>query len=329
MEVEAPYVNEMVRTEIVRQFGDEAYARGLKVYTTVKDTLQIAANDALWNGLVRYDRRHGFRGVVRHVELHEDEPDISLLNNEDALNDILSEDHEYGRFKPALVLQIQQATVAEPAQPAADGAAAAEPLLPSEEAVILFKSGERAVLPWKGMSWARSYISLNRIGEAPTAAKEILKPGDVIWVSRTNDGSWELGQAPEVQGALVSLAPNDGSIQALTGGFNFQRSNFNRATQAKRQAGSGFKPIIYSAALSKSFTPASLINDAPVVFEDEALEAAWRPENYSGKFFGPIKSIRYSASSFFLRAAKARCEQCAEAKSKAINRAMPPKWSCC
>jgi penicillin-binding protein 1A len=103
------------------------------------------------------------------------------------------------------------------------------------------------------------------------------------------DGSWKLGQAPEVQGALVSVTPNDGAIQALVGGFNFQRSNFNRATQAKRQAGSGFKPVIYSSALSKSFTPASLINDAPVVFEDAALEASWRPENYSGKFFGPTR----------------------------------------
>lgn len=139
------------------------------------------------------------------------------------------------------------------------------------------------------MSWARAYISLNRIGEEPASVKEVLRPGDVIWVSRAGDGSWELGQIPEVQGALVAVSPNDGAIKALTGGFNFQRSNFNRATQARRQAGSGFKPFIYSAALAKAFTPASLINDAPVVFEDEALEAAWRPENYSGKFFGPTR----------------------------------------
>ncbi len=108
-------------------------------------------------------------------------------------------------------------------------------------------------------------------------------------VSKMAEDSWKLGQAPEVQGALVSVASNNGAIQALVGGFSFQRSNFNRATQAKRQAGSGFKPIIYSAALSKSFTAASLINDAPVVFEDAALEASWRPENYSGKFYGPTR----------------------------------------
>lgn len=117
VEVEAPYVNEMVRTEIVSQFGDEAYARGLNVYTTVRDKLQIAANDSLWNGLVQYDQRHGFRGVVRHVELHEKEPDISLLNNEDALNSVLEDDIDYGRFMPALVLQISEAMVEETVNP--------------------------------------------------------------------------------------------------------------------------------------------------------------------------------------------------------------------
>jgi penicillin-binding protein 1A len=100
---------------------------------------------------------------------------------------------------------------------------------------------------------------------------------------------WELGQIPEVQGALVSVSPNDGAIRALTGGFDFRHSKFNRAVQAKRQAGSGFKPFIYSSALAKSFTPATLVNDAPVVFEDDALEASWRPENYSGRFFGPTR----------------------------------------
>lgn len=289
VEVEAPYVNEMVRTEIVRQFGDEAYARGLNVYTTIKDKLQVAANDSIWNGLVAYDQRHGFRGPVRHVELNENDPDISLLANEDALVNILENDGSYGRFEPALVLSVNE--VVEPVVKLDDESTEVPEELPENggEATIMFKNGYREILPWKGMAWAKPYQSLNRVGKAPKSVKDVVKPGDVIWVSKTADGSWKLGQSPEVQGALVAVTPNDGAVQALVGGFNFTRSNFNRATQAKRQAGSGFKPVIYSAALSKSFTPASLINDAPVVFEDEALEASWRPENYSGKFYGPTR----------------------------------------
>jgi penicillin-binding protein 1A len=289
IQVQAPYVNEMVRAEIVKQFGDEAYTRGLNVFTTVKDKLQTAANDSVWNGLVAYDERHGYRGPVRHVELHENEPDISLLDNEDALMDILKNDTSYGRFEPALVLAVNDAEELGEVTGGVSDEAAGEQEENAGQASIMLKNGNREILPWKGMVWARTYQTLNRLGDKPESPKEILKPGDVIWVFEMPDGSWKLAQVPEVQGALVSVTPNDGAIQALVGGFNFKRSNFNRATQAKRQAGSGFKPVIYSAALSKSFTAASLINDAPVVFEDAALEASWRPENYSGKFFGPTR----------------------------------------
>jgi len=287
IEVQAPYVNEMVRAKIVEQFGDEAYSRGLNVYTTVKDRLQLAANQSLWNGLVDYDRRHGYRGVVRHVDLNEENPESSLLNDRDALVDVLKYDTDYGLFKSALVLSIHDEGDKKPE----DGLRDVDNEEPSlgRHAEILLRNGEIATLPWEGIKWARPYITLNRLGNEPKRIDEVLQPGDVIWVSSQEDGSWALAQAPEVQGALVAVAPNDGAIRALKGGLNFQRSKFNRATQARRQAGSGFKPVIYSAALSKSFTPASLINDAPVVFEDKALEASWRPENYSGKFFGPTR----------------------------------------
>ena len=289
VQVEASYVNEMVRAEIVKQFGDEAYVRGLNVFTTIKDKLQVAANDSVWNGLVDYDERHGYRGPIRHIELNENEPDISLLSNEDALISILENDSSYGRFEPALVLTIAETARLTDKEEGVALVATDKPEANGGYATIMLKNGNREILPWKGMVWARAYQSLNRVGDEPKNVKEILKPGDVIRISKLADGSWKLGQVPEVQGALVAVTPNDGAIQALVGGFNFQRSNFNRATQAKRQAGSGFKPVIYSAALSKSFTPASLINDAPVVFEDEALEAAWRPENYSGQFYGPTR----------------------------------------
>ena len=291
IQVQAPYVNEMVRAEIVKQFGDEAYSRGLNVYTTIKDRLQQAANESLWNGLVNYDRRHGYRGVVRHIDLNEEEPELSLLNDQDALIDILKHDNDYGHFKSALVLSINDELEEKQEDPLLAFDKEAEDQTPDlgRHARILLKNGETAILPWEGVKWARAYVTLNRTGNEPKRIDEVLSVGDVIWVSSQGNGSWTLAQAPEVQGALVALAPNDGAIQALKGGLDFKRSNFNRASQARRQAGSGFKPVIYSSALSKSFTPASLINDAPVVFEDEALEASWRPENYSGKFFGPTR----------------------------------------
>ncbi|NNL07439.1 MAG: penicillin-binding protein 1A [Gammaproteobacteria bacterium] len=287
VKVSAPYINEMVRVQIVDQFGDEAYTRGLRVHTTVKDRLQEAANDSMWNGLVAYDRRHGYRGVIRHVEVFEDAPVEELYLN-------LEDDRSYGRFQPAIVTAIRTVSVLTP-PPAEDGKkpaaeAGAKPLTREEQQVVIaFRDGEQAVINMPGLAWAKPYISVNRVGEEPASADQVVKPGDVIWVVKNQEGLWELGQVPEVQGALVSIASNDGAIRALIGGFEFQYSKFNRAVQAKRQAGSGFKPFIYSSALAKSFTPATLINDAPVVFEDDALEASWRPENYSGKFFGPTR----------------------------------------
>ncbi len=289
VQVSAPYINEMVRLEIVDQFGDEAYTRGLRVYTTVQDRLQIAANESLWNGLVDYDRRHGYRGIIRHVEVFEDEPKDELYLN-------IKDDRSYSKFEPAIVTSIETVNILTPPPAADDEQQAAnnegeeKQLATTEQQVnIAFRDGELAVIKLSGLEWAKPYVSVNRVGDQPKSADEVLKPGDVIWVVQNNSGMWELGQIPEVQGALVSLAPNDGAIRALMGGFDFQHSKFNRAVQAKRQAGSGFKPFIYSSALAKSFTPATLINDAPVVFEDDALEASWRPENYSGRFFGPTR----------------------------------------
>ncbi len=269
IDVQAPYIIEMVRSEIVSQFGDEAYSRGLRVYTTIKKNLQKAANDSLWNGLVDYDRRHGFRGVIKHIDLDpQDQIDAARAKA------LLADEHDYSRFQPAIVVATQEK----------DDAAKLEPYA---EAVL--RTGEHIRLQWSGLKWASPYIDVNHKGPAPKTVADIVRRGDVIWVVQNKQQEWILGQIPKVQGALVSVAPNDGAIRALIGGFDFAHSKFNRATQAKRQPGSGFKPIIYSAALANGFTPASIINDAPVVFDDPALEASWRPENYSGKFFGPTR----------------------------------------
>ena len=296
--VYAPYVNEMARAEIVKQFGDEAYVRGLNVYTTINKRLQQAANDSIWNGLVAYDQRHGYRGVVRHVELDAENEEASATDvdgeTEDgkpALVDILKDDENYGRFVPALILSVNDdiSIDADGEKNIAAGAVTEAASIEKRSATALLKDGNRVRIPWRGIKWAREYVSVNRVGDELQKVSDVIKPGDVVWLANDPVNGWSLGQIPEVQGALVSVKPNTGAIQALTGGFDFEHSKFNRVVQAKRQAGSGFKPIIYAAALDKKYTPASLINDAPVVFEDSALEGQWRPENYSGKTFGPTR----------------------------------------
>ncbi len=296
--VYAPYVNEMARAEIVKQFGDEAYVRGLNVYTTINTRLQRAANDIIWNGLVAYDRRHGYRGVIRHVELNPDneiasEDTVTDDDGEADLLSILKDDENYGRFVPALILSVND-DISKDDHAGTDVAGAPLPkaaAIPEDyrSAIALLKDGNQVRIPWSGIQWAREYVSVNRIGKELQKVSTVIKSGDVVWLAHDAETGWSLAQIPELQAALVSVKPNTGAIQALVGGFDFEHSKFNRVVQAKRQAGSGFKPIIYAAALDKKYTPASLINDAPVVFQDDALEGAWRPENYSGKTFGPTR----------------------------------------
>jgi penicillin-binding protein 1A len=257
-EARAPYVAEMVRDEMVTRYGQEAYTSGFEVVTTLESELQSAANRSLQQTLLDYSRRHGYRGPTGHIELADTDPAT--------WPEILAEYRTVGGLVPGLVIAVEKRT-----------------------AQVYLEGGETVSLEWEGLSWARPYKSAKRTGKAPATAGEVLSAGDIIRVESLEEGKWRLSQVPEVQGALVSLRPDDGAIVALVGGFDFNRSKFNRVTQARRQPGSSFKPIIYSAALEKGFTAASIINDAPVVFDDGALEATWRPENYSGKIFGPTR----------------------------------------
>lgn len=264
VEVSASYVAEMVRSEITRQFGEEAYTRGLRVYTTIDGRLQEAANDALRFALLDYDQRHGYRGPEQQVEMGDEmelrEERVKMW--EAALEDL----SPYGNLLAALVVETGE-----------------------QDARVYVRGGRLISLDWQAMAWAKPYIDVNAQGKAPEKTADVMKVGDIIRIYKGVDGQWKLGQVPEVQGALTALVPNDGAIRALVGGFDFQQSKFNRAVQAKRQAGSSFKPFVYTAALEKDYTPASIINDAPVVFHDPALEGTWRPENYSGKFYGPTR----------------------------------------
>lgn len=266
-EVEAPFIAEMVRSEMINRFDKEAYTNGYKVYTTIDSRLQAAANSAIRQALQAYDKRHGYRGIDRHA-------DITTITNDNELDELLKDEKVLGDLLPAIVTQIDE-----------------------KSATIYIRGGERTTLDWKALSWAQSYIDENHRGPQPKSAEAVVKPGDFIHVvkeqSKEGEAIWRLAQIPKAEGALISLKPDDGAVTALVGGYDFYHSKFNRVLQAKRQPGSGFKAIIYSAALEAGFTPASLINDAPVVFDDPSLESAWRPENYSGKFFGPTR-LRYA-----------------------------------
>ncbi|NIM28907.1 MAG: PBP1A family penicillin-binding protein [Gammaproteobacteria bacterium] len=256
VEVEAPYVAEMVRVFVEDRLGDDAYTAGYRVITTIDSRLQEAANQALRKNLLAYDQRHGFRGAELRVDL--DATDVSL---ESVLADIPAT----AGLLPAVVVEVGEKTV-----------------------TAYAKIFGEIQIPWNGLEWARAYIDENTLGPELESAGDLLERGDVVRVQLEENG-WRLVQVPAVEGALVALSPENGALLALTGGFDFYRSKFNRAVQAERQPGSSFKPFIYSAALDSGFTPASVINDAPVVFDDPGLEAVWRPENYSGKFFGPTR----------------------------------------
>jgi len=270
LEVEAPYVAEMVRSEMLNRYGNEAYTAGFEVYTTLDSKLQNTANTALHNALLAYDRRHGYRGRIQHIELFKSS-DMEDLNT---WHETLADMETIGGLTPALVFYVDE-----------------------QEAYAYTQSNEIAYMPWDHLQWARRYIDDNHLGPELTTATDILKPGDIIYVAKDRPGCSWLAQIPKVSGSIVSLQPDDGATLALVGGFEYYQSKFNRVTQAQRQPGSAFKPFIYSAALDKGFNPASIINDAPVVFEAPGLEDAWRPENYSGEFYGPTRMRQALAKS--------------------------------
>jgi len=257
-EVTAPYLAEMVRDEMVMRYGEEAYTSGFEVVTTVESSLQTAANRALRDALLEYSRRHGYRGPEGHVDL----AGVAA----DTWPDLLADFPALGDVEAGLVTAVED-----------------------HSARVTLRDRQTITIEWDGLSWARPYQSVNQLGKPPVKAADVVAVGDITRIETSKEGKWRLTQLPLVQGALVSLRPDDGAVVALVGGFDYRLSKFNRATQAMRQPGSSFKPIIYSAALEKGFTTASIINDAPVVFDDNALESTWRPENYSGKFYGPTR----------------------------------------
>lgn len=276
-EVDAKYVAEMARAEMVRRFGENAYTDGYSVKLTVQSQKQQSATDTLRAGLEAYNRRHGFHGAIGQF-------DISGLSSDDLSNQMLNY-VQVESLIPAVVTGVD------------DDAGNAR--------VHLRRLGP-ANMAFETMTWARRYRTESWRGPAPEKPSDVISEGDVIYVkvlelpqieestenedataSIQNNMSVALSQVPRVEGALISLNAQTGAIEALSGGYSFGQSKYNRASQAERQPGSTFKPFVYLSALENGRTPATLYNDAPIVFDDSELEAAWRPQNASGQFYGP------------------------------------------
>ena len=258
-DVKAPYVAEMVRQYMYDTYAEKTYAGGFHVHTTIRADNQYAANQAVHDGLLAYDERHGYRGPLTSVEMPKE-------LTKDFLDETLEDYRQTGGLMPSIIL-----------------------LIGERNAVAYTQDGYVVEINWDGLKWAKRYRDLNYQGRAPKKTSDVLRVGDVVYLEEMADIGWKLVQVPEVSGALISLNPKNGAILALTGGFDFQQSKFNRITQAERQPGSNIKPFLYSAALAKGYTAASTISGAPIVIEDKNLEGEWKPENYSGKFFGPTR----------------------------------------
>ncbi len=278
-EVDADYVAEMARSEMVRRFGEDAYTDGYTVTLTVDSRKQQAATEALRDGLVAYDRRHGYRGPIGQL-------DADSLAERD-LSNLMLNYPKVASLLPAVVTEVND-----------------------EEGLARVHVRELgpSVMPFDTMTWAQRYKTENLTGPEPEKPSDVVAPGDVVYVHPetppTPDAgeqeaeidnreqapaSVALAQIPRVEGALISLRTETGAIEALSGGYSFSQSKYNRATQARRQPGSTFKPFLYLSALEKGITPATIYNDAPIVFDDSELETAWRPQNSSGQFYGPTR----------------------------------------
>ena len=258
IEFSAPYIAEMARQFMYDKFGENAYTDGYKVYTTISKTDQLAAEQAVQKNIIDYDIRHGYRGPEK----------ILWKDNEKAWKDeqiqnTLKKYTCYSGMCPGVVIQSSDL-----------------------EANVVLTDKSKIVIAFQDMKWARPFISDTRQGSFPKKVSDTLKPGQLIWVKKTND-KWALAQIPAVNAALVSLDSDNGAIKAIVGGYDFYLSKFNRATQALRQLGSNIKPFIYTATLEKGLTMATLLNDAPIVRSTGS--ATWRPKNSPPNYAGPLR----------------------------------------
>jgi penicillin-binding protein 1A len=262
--VHAEYVAETARQLIYSQYGADAYSRGLNVYLTVNSADQMVAYRALRHGIMTYEQRQVYRGPEGHVDLPTNTGDLDSV-----VSDALQDHPDNDELKAAVALEAGPKKV-----------------------VAMLENGEQITITGDGLKPATSGLALK--GNPKTQ----IRPGAVIRVIQSAKGDWSITQLPEVEGAFVALDPRTGAVRAMVGGFDYSKSKFNHVTQAWRQPGSSFKPFIYSAALEKGFTPATVINDAPLFFDADATGSQpWEPKNYDGTYDGPMSMRRGLAKS--------------------------------
>ncbi len=305
LELHAPYVSEMARTQAIKKYGRDAYSSGYNIITTIDSKFQERANQAVIDGLLAYDQRHGYRGPNQKFDL-QDAPEIASATSPpsltpDAPGDVILADadsppqnseQEPPEDRPTYIERDYSTWLKHlKAIPTFGGLAPAVVThIDIDYIEALHKNGEKIKLYWiDGVENIRPYLTENSLGPKPETPGSVVELGDLIRVVKDSEDQWRLTQIPEAQASLVSLSPENGAIRALVGGFDFYHSNFNRATQAQRQPGSNFKPFIYTAALDHGLTAATIMNDAPVVIADKQLESTWRPENSNKKFYGPTR----------------------------------------
>ena len=285
-DIEAKHIAELVRQEVISRYGLDAYKNGWSVYTTIDSKSQKVAHESVLKDLFLYDKRHGWRKSDNYENIFSDEQtmllenlDIDFLFDNSNLSNInLNEDHISNKLRnifdsysfydshiKAIVVSISE-----------------------KEIIVIDENFELKNAFWSDdYKWARDRISINELGKVPNGFNDFLNFGDFIHLKK-NDDYLSLDQVPEAEASLISIHPKTGEVIAYVGGKNFNESNFDRVSSSFPQSGSSFKPFIYSSSIANGYNLSTLINDAPIIFEDENLESAWRPENYTGEFYGPI-----------------------------------------
>ena len=284
-DVDGKYIAELARQDIIKRYGLDAYKNGWSVFTTIDSEYQLSAKANLTKELFKYNKRHGWKEAKNFIEIFNDKEleqlrnlntefiysdfeSEELLDNEDLisirLNKIFSIFPFYASHVKAIVLSIKD-----------------------DQIYFLNDSFDIDSIGWSSeYNWARKYLGIDKKGPTPKSFKDFLKEGDFIYLKK-EDGFLSLDQIPEVESSLISLDPNSAAVKAYLGGVNFNKSNFDRIRLSYPQSGSSFKPFIYASALNNGYNLSSLINDAPIAFEDKNLESVWKPQNYTGKFYGP------------------------------------------
>ena len=309
-DITAPYIAEMIRKDLYDQHGEKIYTDGYKAYSTIQSHYQTFANDAVYMGIHQYNERHGYKGPIENVELIELETlatkffEQNIQQKEQAalkIQNLLADESEQtfidDRYNLTLLSsliedsKIDTQKIFENSKSPASLQTAFTLLVDEENnaSILMLKDKSLVILEAEHVLWAAPFIDRSTIGEIPEKISQVLKPGDLVYLRKTLQDAWRLAQLPDAQSAFTAIDPNNGAILALVGGYDYKLSKYNRVTQGGRQAGSSFKPFIYTKALESGYTAATIINDAPVVFNDAALEETWRPENSGGKFYGPTR----------------------------------------